>query len=469
MRGPLERRPRRWIAWILLLILLAVTAQTTYNVIRPSLARRAGFYHFYDFGVLLDKLTLLRETGTLYETDRPDFLEPGSRVFKYPPPNAALLLLLDGEPRANLPSAELAAHARPFVRLSLFCLVATLGVVLIVLRPPIWRALVLVVVFLNWQAHWETLIGPQFELLLLLFLTVVWLGIRSGRPWLAGIPIGIAGALKIYPWVLGAHFLARRQWRSVLWLGAGALVSMTAAAFVVGWGLTLEYVTRILPNQGGTSAHLENLSLLGNLTRLTQTLTGSAAIPPIPVTGLAAVLTRPGPSDAPLLAWVLALPIIAALLYASRRALRSAAALPAHTRESLAFGLSISLALPLLPTSWANYQSLLALPVMIAGCLARPWREDRWTWIFLIAAALLAAVGVDEIVRQPQAEVWRRMLRPIHCFRPLRDVLTWIQSPPGAQGVALARSFTPLFVWLAHLRLLRTPPPLAQGRPQDVR
>ena len=449
-------RARRWLGWILLSILLALTATTTYSVVRFLLTEPGRSDVFFDHGVFLDKLARYRETGQLYDTD-PDDLRAGTPVFKYPPPCAALILLIDPKPQANLGADERAAHARPFVLLGLAGLLASLAIVLAVFRPPLIRALVLVVILFNWQALWETLIGPQYELLILLLLTLSWLGIRSGRAWLAGVPVAISGALKAYPWALGAHFLVRRQGRAILWLCAGTVVAMAAAAFALGWGLTVEYMTRVLPYLGDTSALGENYSLLGGLKRLTFALFGDPATAPASATGLAALLVRPGPSGAPWLAWALALPIAIGFVLGSTRAVRAAGALPAPTRESLAFGLSLSLGLILLPSSWANYQALLALPVMLAICLAPPAREDRWTWGLLIAAGVLASVSPDSVVRRPQVTFMRNLLQPIHGASLMRGFNTWLRTDAGELAVTLARTLVPVLVWLAHVRLLRRP------------
>src|SRR5579883_449874 len=56
----------------------------------------------------------------------------------------------------------------------------------------------------------------QLNLVILLLLTGTWAADRSGRPLLAGVLLGTAATIKLFPGFLFLYFIFRGQWRSLL-------------------------------------------------------------------------------------------------------------------------------------------------------------------------------------------------------------------------------------------------------------
>ncbi|HEX6548298.1 MAG TPA: glycosyltransferase family 87 protein [Candidatus Dormibacteraeota bacterium] len=119
-------------------------------------------------------------------------------------------------------------------------------------------ALALVIAFApdTWWAFHE----GQINLLLLPVLTGAAVAAGGGRSGLAGALIGVAGALKGYPALIGVYFLFARDWRGMAWcFGVGA--GLTAAGFLATWPASLDYLTRLLPVQLAASPGFVNHGL----------------------------------------------------------------------------------------------------------------------------------------------------------------------------------------------------------------
>src|SRR5262249_34367825 len=143
------------------------------------------------------------------------------------PPTAVLL----GLPFTSLdyPQAVLAWNL-----LSLAALAASIWMIAraLDLRVSGWVTLpAIVLLMLGWPLRSHLQQG-QLAAVLLLLITGAWLGERSGREGLAGVLLGTAAALKIFPAFLFLHYGFRRQWRVVA-AGAVWLSLLTAATLLV--------------------------------------------------------------------------------------------------------------------------------------------------------------------------------------------------------------------------------------------
>jgi hypothetical protein len=87
----------------------------------------------------------------------------------------------------------------------------------------------------------------QMHMCVLLCLVLAWYLHEHDRDIECGVLIAIAGSLKIYPLLLGALFLWKRQWKPLLGLlaGLGAILLITSA--FMGETLLETYFTQILP------------------------------------------------------------------------------------------------------------------------------------------------------------------------------------------------------------------------------
>jgi hypothetical protein len=433
--GSFLRSPWAWRVGFVLLLALGL----------PRVARqvRACFFPpdasterwaFFDFNLMMEHVRHYSETGVLYDTTGVDPYGPvTTSMLKYPPPHAALLLLMipRDPPRLNLRivPVEMRPHLRqmnayrrprPLVILYLASLVAALALVLAALKPGWKLGGLLTLLFLNWQPHWESMQGPQIEPFLLMLFTLSLLLVRMKRLSTGGIPVGIAGALKIYPW--GAVFLfllSRRGLRVVLGVLLGTVLAFAAATYYVPFRITAGYLLHILPRIGGGSGLRENVGALGSFSRLAYFLFGAQAPETLPlgIRDLARAFPPPGPALLSLVLWLsLCLPMVVL----SVRALRRASTENPVRNDLLRLGLSTSLVLLLMPTVWSTYQTLLLLPLSVGIGLAPPPGQAKLTWGLLLFSGAAGAVNMGAYT----------------------------------MPVVVLRSLIPLGLWIACLRLL---------------
>jgi hypothetical protein len=154
--------------------------------------------------------------------------------------------------------------------LSLAALGASLWIVLRQLRIgcSAWSLLpILSLLLLCAPLRHHTHLG-QFSLLLLLLLTGTWAAARTGRMGWAGVLLGLATAVKLFPVFLFLYFVTRRQGKAVLTglLTLALLTGATLAATGPAAGLT--YVEEVLPSLRQYHSSWHNMSLAGYFNRL---------------------------------------------------------------------------------------------------------------------------------------------------------------------------------------------------------
>src|SRR5262249_28272884 len=153
---------------------------------------------------------------------------------------------------------------------SLVALLVSLWLIVRGLTVPVsvWSAFPMVVFLLMGNPLREHLSQGQLNLALLALLTGAWAAERSGRPGVAGIFLGVATALKLFPGFLFLYFALMKQWRLVL---AGGLALLAVSALTVGI-LGVEsyqaYVSDVLPRIEWFRAGWNNSSLVGFWSKL---------------------------------------------------------------------------------------------------------------------------------------------------------------------------------------------------------
>ena len=108
-----------------------------------------------------------------------------------------------------------------------------------------WRRILLVVA-LNFALRLNFMYGQYYVLLLFLLTLACFLYLRQRR-FLAGVLIGVAAGLKVFPAIFLLYFLRKRDWRA---FAGGALAGVCAAAVsiaVFGWELHRAYLAQVLP------------------------------------------------------------------------------------------------------------------------------------------------------------------------------------------------------------------------------
>jgi len=235
--------------------------------------------------------------------------------------------------------------------------------------PRLFAALTLGL--LGWFPFWMVLRNGQVGFFLTFLITLAWYLLRRDRDVAAGVCIGVATALKLFPGLLLVYLLIRR--RRAFWPGALATAGLLVASFgLVGWHNTQDYlrVTHFVQEfYKGYPANLSMLSVFAAMAPGAELRWHLSTIL-FPVFFLAVV---------GLLAWTV-----------TRKS--------QDPRGSLTLDLEYSLFLTLLPVlspvSWDHYLVVLTLPVVVlVSYLSKedlfPGRES-WTAVFVFVAALLA-------------------------------------------------------------------------------
>jgi hypothetical protein len=252
--------------------------------------------------------------------------------------------------------------------LSLLALAAT--AVLIVRQLPgtltLWSILPLAALLLWCNGFRQQMTQGQLNVVLLLLLTGVWAADRSARPALAGVLLGAATAIKLFPGFLFVYFLARRQWRAVA-AGTGCFLALTALTVaVLGPECYRDYVTIALPSLEQYRVYWPNLSLAGFWHKLFNA-EGSHVIPLW---------------QNPLLAWATTL---AADVLVTVVAAWCAARSYSPRERDLAFALAMTAMLLVSPITWDHYFTLLLLALVLLWAWLPPRGVLRWSfWPLLI-------------------------------------------------------------------------------------
>ncbi len=234
--------------------------------------------------------------------------------------------------------------------LSLGMLMSSLEIIRRSLELPLTLELICPAVIFLLLSHplLMQLFHGQWNLLLLLLVTGAWAAERSGRPAWAGVLLGAATAIKLFPGFLFLYFLARRQWTAVLAgvLAFGMLTGLTAA--LLGPEVYRVYFLEVLPRLAPVRSSCYNASLVGFWTRFFDPVTTEVHVLPLWRSGLA------------LRAAVLLSGL--AVMATTARVVRSA-----NTRDALdhAFGLAVTGMLLVSPITWDHSLLLLLLPISI--------------------------------------------------------------------------------------------------------
>lgn len=215
----------------------------------------------------------------------------------------------------------------------------------------------------------------QLQLPLLLILTGAWLELRRGRETRAGLLVGLAITLKVFPLLLLLPLALQRRWRcaAAALLLSGAALGLSFAA--VGPQQVAFYITRVLPE-------INRQEILTDNYAITQTLR-LALGPGFPAGPAGLALRLAGLA---LLAWL---------------------ALRPGTPADQALAAGVTATLWLSPIVWAHYFVLAYLPC--ADLLLRAGRRRR-------AALALAYFGIATaslLFYVPEPAIWAAQALPV--------------------------------------------------------
>ncbi len=273
------------------------------------------------------------------------------------PPTSVLLALPLG--RLHYTDAVLAWN--------LISLVAFLAGLAIVARAlPVPRALILPGAAMLTFCHsvYGNFYLGQLTFLLVCLVAAVWALDRSGRPIAAGLLVGLAAAIKLFPAYLLVYFAVQGKLRA---LGAAVVsfaVLTLATIAVLGWDTYHDYLEIVLPELDKFRGFGYNVSIAGLWHKLFDPAADIGLISPLwPSAAVAQYGT--------LLSDLVVTAAVAATVYRAKT----------PSRRDLAFGLTVTAMLLVSPVTWDFSLPLLLVPLAV---IARTSTRSQWMPVALI-------------------------------------------------------------------------------------
>jgi hypothetical protein len=260
-----------------------------------------------------------------------------------------------------------------------------------------WSLLPLAVLFLLFSPIYHQVAQGQLNGLLGFLIALAWVADRRGRPGWAGVAVGLAAGLKLFPAFLFAYFLFAGR-RALVTGGLTVLVVNGLAFAVLGPGEFRTYVREVIPSLSGYQSSWFNVSLTGFWLRIFNPQAREKVIPLV-VNPLAGAV----------LVWVSQV-IVTALVVWAAWAARSARSVEARDR---AFAAAVVGMVLVSPIAWTHYFVLLVLPLALVW-LRMPSGFRRWVmtaafviiWLpgqYLIVLAMGQAQALARVQHLPQA------------------------------------------------------------------
>lgn len=274
---------------------------------------------------------------------------PDNILYNAHPPAAVLLAL----PFCNT------GYHHAYIAWSVFSLALMVGSVVAVARQPnveyrTWLLFPIFAIILSSNALIHQTIQGQLNLILLALIVASWAWERGGRSSLAGVCIGIAAAIKIFPAFLMLYFVVRRRWRAVAAAAAAFAAVNFTAALVFGPEAFTDYVTKVMPELSKFRDTWPNASLLGFWSKLFDASGPFSYMDPL--------ISAP---------WLVEpLYLISAAIVVALTALGVRAASSRQERDT-AFALCVVAMLIVSPLTWDHYFVLLFLPLLVL------WKVDN--------------------------------------------------------------------------------------------
>jgi hypothetical protein len=208
----------------------------------------------------------------------------------------------------------------------------------------------------------------NWNLLLMLLITGAWALDRSEKPGWAGVLIGLATAIKLFPGFLLLYYAARGRWRVVI-TGTAALLAATLLTLsVFGMDAYVMYYRDAMPKVAVFRGWWINASFAGLFNKLFDGSSGHTT-PLVYSPTLALAATG------------ICISIVCGILFVAARRAQT-------LRENdLTFGLAVETLLLVAPLTWDHYFLLLLAPLAVL------WKDLRrlgnWQWLLLIVLVIL--------------------------------------------------------------------------------
>jgi len=279
------------------------------------------------------------------------------------PPTSALLTL----PLAWLDYPDAVLVWNTF---SLAAFLTSLVITAAVLRVP--RTLFLPALALLTFCHplYGNLYQCQLTLFLVFLVTMIWALERSGRSSAAGLVLGAAAAIKLFPAYLVVYYAARGQLRTLLAIAASFLALTFATALVLGLDAYSDYVRVVLPAQVKFRSLGYNYAIAGFWHKLFDPASELGSITPL---WSKPALARWGT----ILSDLAITTIVAPFAYWAR----------SSAQRDFAFASVVAAMLLVSPVTWDTSLVLLSVPIAL---LVRSSETSRWmpAALFLILVVL---------------------------------------------------------------------------------
>jgi alpha-1,2-mannosyltransferase len=278
------------------------------------------------------------------------------------PPTSVLLAL----PLARLsyPDAVLAWNA-----ISLIAFLVSLVIIARVLPVPPTLYLPILALLTFCHPLYGNLHAGQLTLILVLLVTTIWALERSGWSYAAGLLLGSAVTIKLFPAYLAVYYVARGRIRPL----QAALVSCAALTLltimVLGWDTYRDYVCVILPHQARFRSFGYNLSIAGFWHKLFDPVGERGWMTPL----------WPNPA---LARWGTVLSDLAITVAVAMCANRAKTA----EQQDLAFSITVTAMMLVSPVTWDISLPLLLVPIAV---MTRNTKGSRWLPAVLMSTLLL--------------------------------------------------------------------------------
>ncbi|MEV4659285.1 glycosyltransferase 87 family protein [Micromonospora sp. NPDC049301] len=230
----------------------------------PALYLPGLVHNFFDLKIYMSAMDWWTAGNPLYDYVQPDRVQ-GELYFTYPP-FSALLLWPFGLIR-------LGATVTIFTVLTVLAVVVTTRWLLtpVIARHHLPRAFTLtigVLLVLAVESTRETITFGQINMLLVvLILADLLFAVPQARRW-AGVGIGLATALKLFPGIFIVYLLATRRWRAAVVASATAAAATLLAAAVAPGDSWRFWTQELWDNDRvGRTDYTGNQSLFGLLSR----------------------------------------------------------------------------------------------------------------------------------------------------------------------------------------------------------
>jgi hypothetical protein len=214
----------------------------------------------------------------------------------------------------------------------------------------------------------------QLTLILVLLVTAIWSLDRSGRLCSAGLLIGVAAAVKLFPAYLAVYYLARGRFWPLFAAVLTFLLLTILTALVLGQYSYYNYINIVLVNQYKFRSFAYNLSIAGLWHKLFYPVDETGPVNPL---WLSPVLARWGTIVSDLVVTI----IVGMVTYRARTLVQ----------RDLAFASIVVAMLLVSPVTWDFSLPLLLVPFVVVADSARRLRS-HW-----VAVALLVILTIDWI------------------------------------------------------------------------